>query len=851
MASDAAPASVAPTLTLDQIRNYVQNRAYWIRIYDKPPVHEELTARRAQRDAAWNALVQSWGGVEKAEQDMTTDEKIVLEERRQVWKEMSGEELIMCKNLFKGVHWIQNHDHNEDKQVGDPATEMTAGVSVDVRQEEDGTTDILMRPFPGFDGEWLTTHLEGEGLMQGASMGHSRDFGKFNFVIHEFSNCEEGARPNTGLREKVDLSDPAPLAEKPRVSKLSPRIEFQEWEILDSGENSDEEISGLLSPAQADEKTDADYSDSTSFEDDILSLSSSSCSSSAIVSSTRSRIKTSVPTTHIMSAPAPLPSAPATGQAPAPSMPSAGVPLSNAGAPASAPAAAPQPNTSAVPASPPPPLPQGGSGSTMDTSTDNGNHGGRGTKRGAETSLDNLRYGGGGANAINDPEQAAKAFQTATQQMSDQEFAKATPLMATNAYWADEARKNKEELQRVAASAKEKDEVFKFTLDHMQEKLMDNMQKFVKVGKGAKGYTPDVQAKFDYARKLDPQAPGYGVRLVQSLGDVLSEASAGIDERLNDLRKQRQLEKKQKLVHGNPPALPQPGAALGGQPQQLAYGHPAAFYPPPLAGGTGAAPAQGQNPAQGQAPTQGQNPAVPPPVTGTGVTAMASTGTYGTPYLPPASYEAGAMFEARRVAEAAFASMSSARDAYTRTLHMGKASHEPFGWNPPPPSAPVSSPPAPSAAQGVLALASTDTYGSTAPPSPQVPQYQPSQLQPQPYGGGYHQPQAPPPQHYGGGGGYPQQQQGYPQQYGGGGGYQQQPQLGSDDMLKHMWQKEHRVALPNLDRFGLGPDRILASKFTTDVNPQDVSAASQAANGGTSATPVSQRVSSNGLILRH
>ena len=99
-ASPSPPSGASPKLTLDQIRNYVQNRAYWIRIYDKPPLHEELTARRAQRDAKWNQLVQSWGGIEKNEQDMTIEEKIVLEERRQVWKEMSGEELIMCRNFL-------------------------------------------------------------------------------------------------------------------------------------------------------------------------------------------------------------------------------------------------------------------------------------------------------------------------------------------------------------------------------------------------------------------------------------------------------------------------------------------------------------------------------------------------------------------------------------------------------------------------------------------------------------------------------------------------------------------------------------------------------------------------------
>jgi len=209
------PLAPQVSYTLDQIRNFVKNRAYVLRVYDKPKKHRVLERERNDPTKTQQQLIAHW-------------------------LELSDVELKILKPQFIGLPVINEHMGNDPTVPGYRpmlcgALRRTSGVVVGVEQLEDGTTDVIIRCFPNFDGEWLCNHLET--CFQGASIQHTRSAGTYDdMTLREVSIVLLGRHENTVKTRVIELTNPEPLQYFSAPYEHAPSFDFKKLEEFARGD---------------------------------------------------------------------------------------------------------------------------------------------------------------------------------------------------------------------------------------------------------------------------------------------------------------------------------------------------------------------------------------------------------------------------------------------------------------------------------------------------------------------------------------------------------------------------------------------------------------------------------------
>ena len=186
----APPTSLSP----EYIDEATCSHAYWICIYGSPPEHEVLSRMRV-------------------------DPSLTLEQREEFCTQLSKEELTILHPHMVGLEVIRHHEGNDLSEdapfTGTSGGRRTHGIVIASRQDPgSGDVELLLRPYQCTHGRWMVSLLEG-GVMNGFSLQHVR-YGK-NVQLREISICVEGKRPNSTLRNIVQLHDAPALAQKCRL----------------------------------------------------------------------------------------------------------------------------------------------------------------------------------------------------------------------------------------------------------------------------------------------------------------------------------------------------------------------------------------------------------------------------------------------------------------------------------------------------------------------------------------------------------------------------------------------------------------------------------------------------------
>ena len=209
--------------TLSQIREFVKNRAYVLRVYDSPKDHDFL---QQQRYDPLKTPKEIWNH----------------------WIELSKMELRIAKPQFVGLPVLREHMGNDPDDPGyrpqiSGTPRIVGGVVVGVEMDNDGNTDVIVRCYPNSAGEWLCTHLET--CFQGASIQHTRTPGEYDVSLREISLVLLGRHKNTHKLRFIDLINPEPLENFPIVYQHLPLFDFSKHEEFVRNHPKGEEILSL------------------------------------------------------------------------------------------------------------------------------------------------------------------------------------------------------------------------------------------------------------------------------------------------------------------------------------------------------------------------------------------------------------------------------------------------------------------------------------------------------------------------------------------------------------------------------------------------------------------------------
>lgn len=152
------------------VSRILSKRGYWFRVYNNPPEHSDVLARRYSAD--YNVAEPAWG-------------------------ELSKQELGLCLPRFTGLEIIYNHEAC-----------YTMGKVVSAVQDADsGSVRVLVRPYECENGHRLATWMAFRTL-EGMSLQHARF--DTQIQLRELTVCMLGARPNTWLEHEVEFPDGTP-----------------------------------------------------------------------------------------------------------------------------------------------------------------------------------------------------------------------------------------------------------------------------------------------------------------------------------------------------------------------------------------------------------------------------------------------------------------------------------------------------------------------------------------------------------------------------------------------------------------------------------------------------------------